>query len=117
MFSEIHPLPLPLHLGHFRHQEPNLIAVEFRNRCDAVDVLDEVFRYAEVGLERRLSVEATENGAVWRLDHVIRKITMPASQDRFSSQSTWHACTLARELSAVAIVNRLYAGILQICAV
>ena len=42
--TTIRLLPLPLNLSHLRHQIPNLVAVEFCDRGNPVNVLDEVFR-------------------------------------------------------------------------
>src|SRR5271156_6435521 len=52
--------PLPLDLGHFPHQVAHFVAIEFGNRGNAMNVLDEVFRCAQERLERRLTVAATE---------------------------------------------------------
>gem|GEM_PF-3996873 len=56
-------LPLPLDLGDLTHQVPDLIAIEFSDRGNAVDVLDEVFGCAKEGFERRFAIAATEKMA------------------------------------------------------
>jgi hypothetical protein len=46
------PLSLALDLGDFAHQVPDLVAVEFADQGNAVDILDEVFGSAQECLER-----------------------------------------------------------------
>jgi hypothetical protein len=46
--------PLPLDLSHFRHQETDLVSIEFGDRGNAVDVSDKVYRCAQKCLERRI---------------------------------------------------------------
>ena len=79
--------PLTLELSNLRHEETDLIAVEFGDRGDAVNVLDEVFRCAQEGFERSLAIAATEHVAVRRDDHLDEPGSGPvfieqASEDR-----------------------------------
>jgi hypothetical protein len=60
--------PLLLDLNYLRHEVADLVAIEFCDRSNAVDILDEVFRCTQKRLERRLGVTATEQVAVRRDD-------------------------------------------------
>lgn len=81
------PLFLPLDLSDLPHQEADLIAIEFGNRGESVDVLDEVFGCAQECLERSLAIATTEDVAIRRDEHFDQPgrrpvFTEQAAQDR-----------------------------------
>jgi hypothetical protein len=53
-------LPLPLDLSHLRHQVAQLVAIEFGDWGDTMDVPKKVFRCSEERFERSLAISATE---------------------------------------------------------
>src|SRR5258708_2915162 len=78
------PLLLPLDLSDLRHEKADLVAIEFGDRRNAVDVLDEVFGCAQERFERSLAFTATEQVAVRRDDH----LDQPGRGPGFTEQAT-----------------------------
>lgn len=62
-------LPLPIDLGHLRHEVANFIAIESGYSRYAVDALDEVLGCFGKHHGRRLAIATTEQVAVRRDDH------------------------------------------------
>src|SRR5579871_3073603 len=80
-------LPLSFNLSHFRHEEADLVTVEFGDRGDSVDVPQEVVCCAQEGPERRLAIAPTEQMALRGDDHFHQPRRSPvfteqAAQDR-----------------------------------
>ena len=82
------PCPLlPFDLSHFAQQVAHFVTVEFCNRGDAVDIPDKVFGRTQKCFERRLTIAAAKNVAVWCDYHFDQSGRSPVFTEQASENS------------------------------